>query len=245
MNKNLLTLALCSALVTLPAHANEEEEEQPLWEATAGLGLSLTSGNTDTTSLTTNIQVIQYLEFWEMQYKFDGIKQKNEGQTTANNKNYAIKGQYKLQKENAFMFAEGKRLEDDFGPFAENNTISVGYGQRLYKSKDLLIRADIGPGYTRYKFNESGETDSSSIVHVAGNLKWKISKSADFTQSLIFDQQLSDDKNLLVVSQSTLGARINGSLKMTLDVKITNNSEVQPGKKETDTITSVNLVYSF
>lgn len=243
MNKNLLTIALCSALTTaLPAHANDE---QPSWEATAGLGISLTSGNTDTTSVTTNVQVIQYLEFWEMLYKFDGIKQENDGESTADNKNYAVKGQYQLEDETAFLFVEGKRKEDEFGPFSENNTISIGYGQQLYQSEDLLIKADIGPGYTSYEFNETGENDSSSIVHLAGNLRWNISETADFTQSLIFDQQLSDDKNLLVVSQSTLGARINGALKMTLDVKITNNSDVQEDKKKTDTITSVNLVYSF
>ena len=248
MTKNLLTnsltlTALCSALTfAAPTLANEE---QPSWEASAGLGFSLTSGNTDTTSIATNIQVIQYLETWEMNYKFDGIKQENEGKSTADNKNYAVKGQYKLEDETAFLFVEGKRKEDDFGPFAEQNTIALGYGQQLFESEDLLIRADIGPGYTNYEFNETGDKDSSSIVHVAGNLKWNISESADFTQSLVFDQQLSDDKNLMVVSQSTLGAKINGSLKMTLDVKITNNSDVQEDKKKTDTITSVNLVYSF
>ena len=254
MTKNLLTnsltlTALCSTLTfAAPTLANEE---QPSWEASAGLGFSLTSGNTDTTSVTTNIHVIQYLETWEMDYKFDGIKQENEGKSTADNKNYAVKGQYKLEDETAFLFVEGKRKEDEFGPFAEQNTIALGYGQQLFESEDVLIRANIGPGFTTYKFNKTSEDDqapekdSSSIVHVAGNLKWNISESADFTQSLVFDQQLSDDKNLMVVSQSTLGAKINGSLKMTLDVKITNNSDVQQDKKKTDTITSVNLVYSF
>lgn len=243
MNKNLLAVALISALTTaLPAHA---DEEQPSWEASAGLGISLTSGNTDTTSVTTNIQVAQYLEDWDIHYKFDAIKQENENKATADNKGYAVKGQYKLEDATAFLFVEGKRKEDKFGPYAENNTISFGYGQQLYQSEDLLINADIGPGYTSYEFNETGDEDSSSIVHVASNLKWNISESADFTQSLIFDKQLSDEKNLLVVSQSTLGARINGALKMTLDLRITNNSDVQPGKKKTDTVTSVNLVYSF
>ena len=248
MNKNLLTIALTGAILsTTPAKANEESRS---WDATAGLGISLTSGNTDTTSVTTNILVTQYLELWEIEYKFDGIKQENEGVSTADNKNYAVKGQYKLENETDFLFIEGKRKEDKFGAFAETNTFTLGYGQQLYQSEDLLIRANIGPGYTTYEYNKTEdnqviEKDSSSIVHVGGNLKWNISETADFNQSVFLDQQLSDDKNLLIVSQSTLGARINGSLKMTLDVKITNNSDVQEGKKKTDTITSVNLVYSF
>ena len=244
MNKTLVTLTLLSGLASTTA-TKAVAEEQRDWQASAGLGFSMTSGNTDTTSINTNIQVLQNLEFWEILYKFDGIKQENEEETTADKKDYSVKGQYKLEDTTSFLFVEGKRNEDKFGPFAEQNTISVGYGQHLYENEDLLIKADIGPGYTSYEFNESGIRDNSSIVHLAGNLKWQISESADFTQSLIVDQQLSDDKNRLSVSQSTLGARINGALKMTLDVKITHNSEVQEDKKKTDTITSVNLVYSF
>ena len=245
MNNKLVALALLTSLTATTTTNAYADEEKRNWEASAGLGLSLTSGNTDTTSINTNIQATQHLEFWEMYYKFDAIKQENENQTTADKKDYAIKGQYKLKNKSTFLFAEGKRNEDKFSSYAHTNTVSIGYGQNLYKSEDLLIKADVGPGYTYFKFNETGENGSSSIVHLGGHLKWTISDSAHFIQRVIVDKQLSDEKNMLSEFHSTLGARINGSLKMTLDVKVTHNSEVRPDKKKTDTITSVNLVYSF
>ena len=241
MNRSLITLAVLS---TLSANVIADEEKRS-WEVAAGLGVSLTSGNTETTSINTNIHINQYLETWDMLYKFDAIKQKSEGKTSADNRSYSTKGQYKLEDEHSFLFVEGKRIEDKFGPYAENNTIAFGYGQRFYETETLSLDADIGPGYTSYEFNETGENDTSAIVHMAAGLKWLISDTATFTQTIIVDKQLSDDKNALTVLHSALSARINGALKMSLDFKVTNNSEVQPGKEQTDTITSVKLVYSF
>lgn len=241
MNKSLITLAVLS---TLSANVFAEEEK-PTWEIAAGLGVSLTTGNTETTSVNANLHVNQYLESWDMLYKFDTIKQKSDGESSADNRLYSAKGQYRLEDEHSFLFAEGKRIEDKFGPYAENNTIAVGYGQRFYETETLTMDADIGPGYTSYERNETGEDGNSSILHMAAGLKWLISDSATFTQSVIVDKQLSDDKNALTILHSSLSTRINGSLKMSLDFKVTNNSKVQADKENTDTITSVKLVYSF
>lgn len=251
MNKTLVTIALTSCLTMSASMSAQADEQKRDWEASAGLGISLTSGNTETTSVNTNIQVIQHLETWQMEYGFDAIKQKNEERTTADKKDYDIKGQYKLEDSTSFLFAEGKRNEDKFGSYAYSNTISIGYGQHLYDSEDLLIKANIGPGYTDFELNKPDdqpgpvEKGSSSIVQFGGELRWHISDSADFVQKVVVDKQLSDEKNTQSVFHSTLGARINGSLKMTLDLKVTHNSEVRPDKEKTDTITSVNLVYSF
>lgn len=246
MYNNFPIIVFCYLLLASSSNTLVANEPHRTWQASAGLGFSLTSGNTETTSINTVVTVIQDLENWQIAYKFDGIIQKSDGESTADKKDLNIKAHYKLQNTSSFFFTETKRQDDKFGLYKENNTISIGYGQQFYDSDNLSIKADIGPGFSSYTFNEPDKTkDNSYITHMAANLKWIISDSAEFNQSLIIDSQLSADRNRQTVAQSTLTTRINDALKMTFDVKITNNSKVQIDKKKTDTISSINLVYAF
>ena len=250
MIRKLITLAVLSSL---SSHVLADEEKRA-WDATAELGFNLTSGNTETASFKTRIDVKHHMANWDNTYSFDTLKIKDEEKTTADKRLYSAKGNYNLNEAGSFLFISGDRTEDAFGPYDNTNTIAFGYGKRFYNTDSLIINADIGPGYTFFEENKDPDAlpnnepkvkGNSSIVRLSGDLSWKISDSATFTQKVTINKQLSENKNANTRSESSVSARINDALKMKFGVTIINNSYVSGESKKTDTETSVTLVYAF
>lgn len=237
-------LALFAAVATLcnPAFADETAERN--WNAGAELGFNVTSGNSDTESMKLRLEFSQKLESWDTNYIFDTLRKEDNDKESANKWILSGKGDYKLADPKAYLTVGGSREEDKFGAYDNYNKVTVGYGKRLIEEKDLTLSADIGPGYAFYEFAETGESDNSAIVNMSGLLTWKVSDNANFTQKVIVEQELSDDKITKTRLESALTASINGSLKMKLGLTVLNNSKTE-NRKHTDTETSVTLVYSF
>ena len=137
----------------------------------------------------------------------------------------------------------GRRLLNmvTFGAYTKYSLISAGYGDRLYQGDGISIDAEIGPGY--YTGKTSGDiTEKGALVRTAGSLDWVISDSATFRQLLSLEAG-SDNKR--TQSETSVSARINGSMQMKAAFTVMHDSEVPVGKKNTDTQTSLTLVYSF
>lgn len=240
MKHKLLLLTAITAFSN-PVLADEEKRD---WTAAAEVGFNFTSGNTKTQSMKTRFDFSQKLESWDTFYVWDALRKKDKDEQTANKWLFSAKGNYKLEQKNTFLFVTGTREQDKFSSYNNYNTIAVGYGRRLHESESLTIDADIGPGYAFYEYNND-ETDNSAIVNLSGVLNWHVSENADFSQKLLVVQELSDEKNTKTRLESALSASINGSLRMKLGLTVINNTEAQPGRKKTDTETSVTLVYAF
>ncbi len=240
-------LALFTALAVIcqPVAADEADADKRNWSAAAELGFNVTSGNSDTQSLKTRLEFNQDLESWATAYNFDALRKKDNEVESANKWLLTAKGNYKLQDKTAYLTVGASREEDEYGVYDNYNKVNIGYGKRLYKTQDIVLSADIGPGYAFYEHNATGISDNSAIVNMSGLLKWKVSQNANFSQKLTIEQGLNDEKNTKTRSESALAVSINGSLKMKLAYTVLNNTEVQPGTKKTDTETSVTLVYAF
>ena len=75
MKLKLLSI-LVAATATTSAFASAEE--QKTWEVTSEVGAIITSGNTETTTLKGGIKVLHNLEYWNNEYKLDGIYKEDE-----------------------------------------------------------------------------------------------------------------------------------------------------------------------
>lgn len=239
-------LVLFAAVATLcqPAFADEAQRN---WNAAAELGFNITSGNSDTESLKTRLEYTHDFESWATGYIFDALRKKDNDTESANKWLLSAKGDYKLTDPNSYLTVGASREEDEFGVFDNYNKITVGYGRRLLESESLTLSADIGPGYAFYEYQSEAPkvSDNSAIVNLAGLLTWKVSENANFSQKAIVEQNLSDERNTKTRLESALTASINGSMKMKLGLTVLHNTDVQDGRKKTDTETSVTLVYAF
>lgn len=248
--------ALAAGLAALNAAPTlaQDEEAAKVWKATAELGMIVTSGNTETTTFQGKMDATQDLEMWKNQYvisalfKEDEITQADgtkETEKTAEKISGSVKSAYKLDKDNANLFIFGSHTDDKFGAYTKYSTLAVGYGDRLFETDTMQLDVEIGPGYFWAEQElEDGTTvdEEGAIVRAAAQYDWQVTESADFRQTLAVE---SGQDNTRTTSDTSLSARINGSMQMKVGFTVQSDSEVTEGKEKTDTTTYVTLVYKF
>lgn len=245
MKKMLLLVALSATGMA------QAVEETPLgWNTSAELGAITTSGNTKGTSVTGKIDARQELTKWSNEYIASAYFKEDEKTDSNGNKvteksaeRYFVSGKagYKLDADHAKLFVLGSHTEDDFGAYQSYSLVSAGYGDRLFQGDNISIDAEIGPGYYRGR-TALDETENGAMLRTAANLDWKISDYATFRQQLSVDAS-ADNKR--TQSETSVSAKINGSMQMKAAFLLQHDSDVPLGKKKTDTQTSLTLVYSF
>ncbi|MBQ4834217.1 DUF481 domain-containing protein [Pseudoalteromonas sp. MMG010] len=260
MKLKCLSLVIAAAVTT---NAYAADAEQKTWDITSEVGAIITSGNTETTTLKGGIKVLHNLERWNNEYKLDGIYKEDEveddegnseKQRTNEKYSFSAQGNYKLNEAHSHLFIYGSHVSDYFGAYRDESVISAGYGLRLLNKSDMWLSAEVGPGYKFFNYSDSSTAEDDNGNLLAGtseseiialgklNFDWTISDNARFTQLLAVEY---GDTNTKTSSETALLAKINGSLQMKVAFNVTNNSVVADDEENTDTETSLTLVYSF
>jgi putative salt-induced outer membrane protein YdiY len=250
MKSLLIAPALALTLAHGIACADSLEEPKQGWNTSAELGAITTSGNTVGTSVTGKIDSKQELPDWSNEYVLAGYF-KDEQVTTddgekvrersAQRFSLSAKAAYKLLQDHDKLFALATHVDDRFGAYLRYSTIGVGYGTQTYQSDTHTLDVEIGPGYFR-GVSSTGDTENGLIVRGAANLKWKLSDSAHFSQNLSVERGTSNTHS---IAETALRTKINSTMQMKAAFSVRNDTNVPDDKKNTDTQTSVTLVYSF
>ncbi len=248
--KFLTTLILASGLAAGNALAAEDDIEHPgNLMISAEIGAITTSGNTSGTSVTGKFEVLQDLPLWSNEYTGNGyfkedrtsVNGEETSKRSAERYQFGAKAGYKLLEENSTLFALASFAEDKFGAYRRSASVGVGHGFRWYQSDSKTLDMEVGPGY----FNgtrANGEQEQGVIVRGRAAFRWKLSDNAAFAQMLTVER---GSWNTHSTSETSLSTRINGSMQMKAAFSARNDTSVPVDKQNTDTQTSVTLVYSF
>ncbi|MDP5151060.1 DUF481 domain-containing protein [Rheinheimera baltica] len=239
-----------AVIASLQVQADDVAGTDKVWTTSAELGAITTSGNTAGTSVTGKIDAKQELQHWSNQYIFSAYFKEDEKTDDNGNKvnersaeqfMVSAKAAYKLDDEFDKLFTFASYTDDKFGAYTKYTTLAVGYGTRLYNAEDKSLDVEVGPGYFSGE-RSTGETEKGIIARGAAVFNWTISEAASFAQTLSVEY---GEDNTRTLAETSLLAKINGSLQMKAAFRIQSDSEVPMGKKRTDTQTSLTLVYSF
>jgi putative salt-induced outer membrane protein len=220
------------------------------WYTSAELGAISTTGNTSGTSVTGKIDARQELLNWSNEYIFSGYFKEDDvingdgsHTRTRSAERYSVsaKAAYKLLEDGNRAFLLGSHVADKFGAYTRYSTLAIGYGTQLLKREDKTIDVEVGPGYFHGE-NASGGEESGMTVHGAAQLRWRVSPSAQFAQTVNVERGTS---NMHTVAETSLSTKINGTMQMKAAFSARNDSNVPVDKKSTDTQTSLTVVYSF
>jgi putative salt-induced outer membrane protein len=107
--------------------------------------------------------------------------------------------------------------------------------------EDRTIDVEVGPGVFHGVTSEGG-VESGMTVRGAAQLRWRVSPSAAFSQTVSVERGTS---NMHSVAETSLSTKINGTMQMKAAFSARNDTNVPDEKKNTDTQTSLTLVYSF
>jgi len=236
-SRSLLTCALfTSSLWTGAAVAQDEEP----FEGSVALGYVGTTGNTETTTVNTDILLTYRVNRWTHNGKFQGLAAIEDEVTQAERYYLEGKSDFALD-ENQFLFGKLSYTDDRFSGYDYQAAASAGYGRYFIRQDTLQLQGFLGAGYRESHIVDAGN-EGEVILSIGENLEWEISDNSALVQS--FTSDIGDE---LTVSRFEIGLVTNiiGRVATKIAFQARNTSEVPEGNEKTDTQTSVSLVYSF
>lgn len=247
----MTALAVAAALLSPMASALADEG----WSGTGEVGLSSARGNTRSENLNARLAFTKEDDDWEHRFSLAGYRARGEVtadfdgdgvpetrlETTANR--YQVAGSSALKMNERASWISSLRYErDDFSTFDYQATIAVGYGYRYIDTDTTKLAASVGPGYRRARNAVSGEVDSAIIVRGTLEFAHQLTQTTRVVNDLLVE---SGSDNTFAQNDLGLAVDINSSMALKVGLQTRYNSEVEPGRVSTDTLTTLNLVYKF
>ncbi|MBT1450540.1 DUF481 domain-containing protein [Glaciecola sp. XM2] len=243
-----LTLALALCLGSTAALAQDEEKKT--FTMDGEFGFIVTTGNTQTTSISAGISASQEFDKWSNTYLIEGLYKSDTveddlgeelDRTTAQKFFASAQGNYKLENPNHRLFGFASFEDDRFSNFKYQGTLAGGWNQKVWENETSAFDYSIGPGYS-FAETQDGESFDSPIIRGAFSYLWNVSETARFTQT--FSTEYGSD-NIKSRAETALTAQIAGGLSLKVSIKFDHNSEVADDLDNLDTETAVTLVYNF
>jgi len=229
-------LFILGLTVSAVGHAQEEDN----LEASVALGYVSTSGNTDTTTFNSEMLLTYRIDRWTHNGKFQGLGSQENSVTKAERYYLEEKSDFSLD-ELQYLYFKGSYTDDRFSGLEYQAAVSAGYGRYFLKNETFSLQGFAGTGYRQNAITNAG-SEGEIIFTLGENFSWEISDNAALTQSFITD--IGDE---LTVSRFEIGlvSNIIDRVATKIAFQARNTSEVPIGRKKTDTLTSVSLVYTF
>lgn len=237
--KYCLFAVICTLWWSPAALAQDEEEEGP-WSGRAALGYLATSGNTENSSLNTNLEVGYKTGDWQHGFGASAIHASENNVTTAD----AFELKWKSERsftEHDFLFGRVNWREDKFSGYDRQLSETIGYGRRIIDGTKHKLNAEIGVGARQSDLSD-GTAQEEFIVRGGLKYAWIFSESAEFTQEFVVE---SGAENTYTESVSALKAKLIGSLALVASFTVKNNSDVPVATEKTDTFSALSLDYTF
>jgi putative salt-induced outer membrane protein len=215
----------------LPAHAD--------WSGKAELGGSFASGNSDTESVNAAAVVKYVQQQWQHELGFSGNYGSSDSQTTA--QRWEVRGQSSYDfTEKAYWFGTGRYDDDRFSAFDYQASLSTGLGYRFINTDKTKFWVQGGPGYRVSKENETGETIDGVIFHGDLGFEQQLTSNTKIVERFLIE---SGSDNTYLQNNLGLEVMMSGALGLRIGYEVRYNTDVPPGIRKTDTLTTIGLLY--
>jgi putative salt-induced outer membrane protein len=246
-NASILAAALLAAL-PFAAPAND-------WTGTGELGLALARGNARSENLNGKLAFATEDAQWKHSYYASVLRAKGEvtgdfdGDGTPEEEFELNANRYELGATSALKMNEisswiaALRYEnDDFAPFSNQTTFSIGYGHQFIASETTAFRGEIGPGYRRAKDAVTGESSSDAIARGLLDFKHKLTANTELFNTFLVE---AGSDNTFAQNDLGVAVAMNDAFALKAGLQMRHNTDVGVGVDKTDTLTTVNLVYNI
>jgi putative salt-induced outer membrane protein YdiY len=221
----LVCVALaCSAPAMAQAPPPATPPELTAWTVTAGAGLALTSGNTDTSTVNASYEVVydppaQYL------IRSDGlmIRGKNEGELSADRLGLNVRSELSLN-ERAYVFGQNHFLRDRFKSIDYLLAPAAGVGYTMIKTPDTTMAVDLGLGGVWEKNANVGVSASGSLT-IGESLSHTLTATTSLTQSFSGLWKTTDFGDSLHVFSLGVSATMSTRTQLKIEVLDTYKNE--------------------
>jgi len=225
------------------------------WSGSSGeLGFASAHGNSSTESFNgrlrgryTDGDWIHSLDLFGLRSSAEYTITNDDGSTYRNRQTTASRytataGSALQLGEHRQLTATGRYETDDFATYDRLATFGIGYGTRLIDLEHFYFDAQIGPGVRRAHDAVDDRTETGLIGRGLFDLKYTITGNTDLVNSLLVE---SGSYNTYAQNDFGVQVAMNQRFALKAAWQLRHNSEVNDDSKKTDTLTTVNLVYTF
>lgn len=242
LDRSLLTMG-CTLVLAAPTMAQDLDE----WEGAIEAGLVETSGNTEETTVSGEVDATRDWNDWRHNVLLQSRYAEQSGERTAERYTAGTQLDYKFNP-NDFVFVRARYDNDDFSGYQFQASSAAGYGRRLWSEGESRFDLSAGLGYRYSKLDEpdpeEGDEEEDPIGRLAGDFRYQLSETAQFRQEAETEVSL-DDGDAVTRSVTGLKANVNSAMALKVSYTVEHVSNPPADTEETDTITAVTLLYNF
>jgi putative salt-induced outer membrane protein len=268
MKKTLIAGLLLAALASFAVQAQDTSgaTSNGGWSGSGEFGFASATGNSRSQNVNAKLGLNQENEQWKNSFFVDALRSKSQQtvvdsagntveqfNTTANRYDGGASVGYKLDPR-SYIVGAARYEHDDFGANLWQGIVSLGYGYIALKDERNELSFEIGPGYKRYRpadvdlviggvaVPQRQETQSEMVARGLVNYKYKLTDNTAFEDTFLME---AGSKNTYLQNDAGLAVSMTKKLALKVGFQVRHNSDVLPGIKKMDTLTTTNLVYSF
>ena len=226
--------------------AEEKEETQKPWTGDISLSLALARGNTDTSNLSFSFSAKRTINSkldWNSSGNF--LLGKVKSTTTAESLGITSSINWKYSQR-FFSYCKIQAIRDRFKNYDYRLLPALGVGYKLVSSEKTEFSLDAGLSEVFTKYRDTGETESYTGLALGNNLVWKISPTAELTQQLSLNTDLTEFSHFFARLELNLSAAITPgwALKLSL-IDGFDNQPIGEGIKKNDVTVLAGLSMKF
>lgn len=272
MKKTLIAGLLLAALASFTAQAQTTGADTSAaasnggWSGSGEFGFASVTGNSRSQNINAKLGLNQENEQWKNSFFFDALRSKSEQKvvdasgntvrqfnTTANRYDAGASVGYKLDPR-SYIVGAARYEHDNFGANLWQGIVSLGYGYIALKDERNELSFEIGPGYKRYRpadvdivvngtvVPQQQPTEGEVVARGLVNYKYKLTDNTSFENTLLIE---AGSKNTYLQNDTGLAVSMTKKLALKVGFQVRHNSDVKVNVKNTDTLATTNLVYSF
>lgn len=223
------------------ASLNTMADDEPGWSGQGELGFVSARGNSETETLNVAAAASYNLERWRHSFDIYALRAENDGATTA--ERFGFGGQSDLKiNDISYWFGSLRYESDEFSQYDSQTSLAAGYGRTLWDSTVHKLVGEAGIGVRRSKQRFTGQNETDPIARGALNYLWTISETARFSNDTLIE---AGEENTFGSNITALTTQVYEDFGIKLGYEIRHNTDVDDLLKNSDHLTTINLVYDF
>ena len=246
-----VTLAVALVQGTIPAVAQPPAAPAPpappppLWTGSAGAGLSLNRGNTETSNFNVSAEATRDPKTDSI-WRFKGIYLRGENNDTLTVDRLHLQGRNeRALTERVYAFGELQFLEDQFKDIDYLIAPSGGIGYKLVATPATTFNVDGGLGLKIEK-NPGFDRRTDAVVAMSDKFEHKLSTAASLTQGFAALWKAQDFGDALYTFTAGVAASLTTRTQLKLELLDTYSSRPpNPAIKKNDVALLTAFVYKF
>jgi len=243
-----LFIACLSAFACLPAFADntlftaldDPSTAKKSFDGNVQAGYNAQSGNTQSSTLQANSTLTWFHP--NTAYSLWGSANNTSSSNVRSSEKYQAGGRTRYNVTNLnYLFGQASWLSDRYNGYDSRSTLTGGYGRQLLNSATQDLRVEFGPGVRHDEYHGGGRA-TKALAYGAANYTYQLTDNTKFSQGL---SALANEETV-VNSETALTVSMSSRFALRLAYNVTYNTKPPASApKNTDTVTSVTLVYNL